>query len=38
MEGEEFQTPFLSGEEARRRLEERWPELRAPAVVDKGQR
>ncbi len=38
MEREEFQTPFLSGEEARRRLEERWPELRAPAVVGEGQR
>ncbi len=37
MEREEFQTPFLSGEEARRRLEERWPELRAPVVVGEGQ-
>jgi hypothetical protein len=33
MEREEFQTPYLSGEEARQRLEEPWPELRASAVA-----
>jgi DNA segregation ATPase FtsK/SpoIIIE-like protein len=33
MEREEFQTPYLSGEEARQRLEERWPELQASAVA-----